>query len=292
MSLSPPWNDAQAPDWFRRAIEAPTRSHHADASGARIHYLSWNAHETHKPGLLLVHGFRAHARWWSWTAPYLTDHHRVFALDFAGMGDSEHRTKDDALTFALDIGAVIRHANIGPATVVAHSFGGGRTMRLCAEQPELVAHAIIVDSYVHFPERDAKRPFISAGPRRVYPTLEAAKERFRLLPPAGAAADYVIDYIAHHSLEAVEGGFRWKFADDLSPDILEVDGPSVLRRIEVPLTYLHGEHSQVGTSARAAEIVRLIRGARGPIAIPEAHHHVMLDQPLALIAALRSLLAP
>jgi hypothetical protein len=27
------------------------------------------------------------------------------------------------------------------------------------------------------------------------------------------------------------------------------------------------------------------------IEIPEAHHHIMIDQPLALVAALRSLLA-
>jgi hypothetical protein len=37
-------------------------------------------------------------------------------------------------------------------------------------------------------------------------------------------------------------------------------------------------------------IVRCIRGARGPIAIPEARHHVPLGQPVALIAALRAAL--
>jgi hypothetical protein len=37
-------------------------------------------------------------------------------------------------------------------------------------------------------------------------------------------------------------------------------------------------------------IVQSIPGARGPIAIPEARHHVPLGQPLALISALRAAL--
>jgi hypothetical protein len=40
----------------------------------------------------------------------------------------------------------------------------------------------------------------------------------------------------------------------------------------------------------AHEIVRHIPNARGPIAIPQSHHHVLLDQPLSLVSALRAAL--
>jgi hypothetical protein len=33
-----------------------------------------------------------------------------------------------------------------------------------------------------------------------------------------------------------------------------------------------------------------LRHPTGPIEIPECHHHVMLDQPLSLVSALRALL--
>ena len=59
------WRSESAPEWFQRAINQPTRSHYADAGGTRIHYLSWNEHETEKDGLLFLHGFRGHAHWWS-----------------------------------------------------------------------------------------------------------------------------------------------------------------------------------------------------------------------------------
>ena len=41
----------------------------------------------------------------------------------------------------------------------------------------------------------------------------------------------------------------------------------------------------------AERIVACLRHGRGPIVIPQAHHYLMLDQPLALVAALRALLA-
>jgi pimeloyl-ACP methyl ester carboxylesterase len=290
VTSSIPWSCAGAPPWFRAAVELPTTSHFVNTNGARIHYLGWNDSERDKPGLLFLHGFRGHARWWSFVAPYFCERFRVYALDFAGMGDSSGRDTYDPLTFALDIAAVIADADLGPATLVAHSFGGGRALRLCAEHPELIEHAVIVDSYVHFIDVDEWRPKFEVGPRKVRESLEAAKARYRLTPPENAAPDYVLDFIAHHSLAQHEGGFRWKFADNLASGVMEHDGAAVLRRIRVQTTYMHGELSRVAVAGRAQKIVEHIEGARGPIAIPEAHHHVMLDQPLALISALRGVL--
>ncbi|MGH8239725.1 MAG: alpha/beta fold hydrolase, partial [Steroidobacteraceae bacterium] len=53
------------PEWFARAIAAPAESRFAEVDGTPIHYLSWNAAAAAKPALLFAHGFRAHARWWS-----------------------------------------------------------------------------------------------------------------------------------------------------------------------------------------------------------------------------------
>ena len=284
------WQHESAPSWFRAAAERPTKSHYVEASGARLHYLSWNEEERAKPGLVFMHGFRGHARWWSFVAPYFCERYRVYALDFAGMGESGARAEYDPLTYALDIAAVIHDAGVAPATLVGHSFGGGRLLRLCAEHPELVQQAIVVDSFVYFANSGDTRPQIEVGPRKLYPTYEAAKARYRLTPPEHDAPDYVIDFIAHHSIEQHDGGYRWKFADNLARGVMELDGAAVLQKIGVPLTYMYGEHSRVAVAGRAQKIVEHIAGARGPIAIPEAHHHVMLDQPLALTAALKAAL--
>ena len=75
-----------APEWFEWAVSRPRASHFADADGTRIHYASWNAGDTGKPGLLFLHGFLGHSHWWDFIAPFFTDRFRVYALDFSGMG--------------------------------------------------------------------------------------------------------------------------------------------------------------------------------------------------------------
>jgi pimeloyl-ACP methyl ester carboxylesterase len=250
--------------------------------------LSWNHHEHDKPGLFFMHGFRGHARWWSFVAPYFLDRYRVYALDFSGMGESDGRAAFDPLVFALDIAAVVRDAGFERATMVGHSFGGNRLLRLCAEQPALIERAIVVDSYVRFLDEPGGVR-VTARPRKLYDSYEAAKARYRLTPPEHAAPDYLLDYIAHHSIEQAEGGWRWRFADNLELATFEPDGAALLARVRVPVTYLYGALSRIGSDL-PHKIVRHIAGARGPIAVPEAHHHVMLDQPLALVAMLRALL--
>jgi pimeloyl-ACP methyl ester carboxylesterase len=154
-----------------------------------------------------------------------------------------------------------------------------------------VKQAVIVDSFVHFSDFTPRIPRITTGPRKIYPTFAEAKARYRLTPPDESALDYVLDYIAHHSLEETAGGFRWKFADNLTDFILlEQDGGMLLPRIAVPLTYMHGEYSHLMMGGLPERIVKSIPGARGPIAIPEARHHVPLGQPLPLVSALRAAL--
>jgi pimeloyl-ACP methyl ester carboxylesterase len=282
------------PDWFTKAVARVPESRFADVDGTAIHYLMWNGHETRKPGLLFAHGFRAHARWWSFVAPFFLSRFRVAALDFAGMGDSGSRNGYDSDTFSRDILGVLEHSEFGRATIVAHSFGGRRAARVCAEFPHVVERAIIIDSGFPLPEFERKLPpQFEVRAKKIYSTYEAARARFRLVPEHNAAAPYILDYVAHHSLQEVDRGWTWKFDDRFMPRDLNEDPDSIaamLSRIQAPVTYMYGDLSVVAPRALAQAIVRHIPQGRGPVAIPQSHHHVMLDQPLALVAALKAVL--
>jgi pimeloyl-ACP methyl ester carboxylesterase len=279
-----------APEWFTRAIAAPTESRYADVDGTKIHYLSWNAADTHKPALLFAHGFRAHARWWSFIAPFFLSRFRVFSIDFAGMGDSGSRPEYLPVGFVHDIVGVLDHAGIDKATLIGHSFGGGRVARACAEFPERVTRAVIIDSHMRLSdEKRSTRPF-EIGPRRVYPTFEAARARFRLVPPEHRTAPFILDYVARHSLKEIEGGWTWKFDERLLPKHDDTKTTEILARIETPVTFIYGDASAIVSRKHAHDIVSHIPNAHGPIAIPQSHHHVLLDQPLSLVSALRAVL--
>jgi pimeloyl-ACP methyl ester carboxylesterase len=282
-----------APAWFTKALACQPESHFVDVDGTQIHYLAWNAADRHKPALVLAHGFRAHARWWSFVAPFFLSRFRVVAFDWAGMGDSGDRPLYTAELFSRDLLGVIEHARLGRITLAGHSFGGGRVLRFCADHGEHIERAVVIDTYIPLEGQERLGPPPVLIPtKRTYPTAELARQRFRLVPEHTCAAPYVLDYIASNSIKQVDGGWTWKFDANLVSPRLEpgTTYDSLLARIQAPLTFVYGDLSIVATEAEADAIVKALPHGRGPIAIPESHHHVMLDQPLSLVSALKGIL--
>ncbi len=284
------------PAWFSKAIEHPTQSHFVEVDGTAIHYLTWNAQETSKPGLMLAHGFRAHARWWSFIAPYLTDRFRVFALDFAGMGDSGSRARYSPELFTQDIIGVLDDAGLERVTLIGHSFGGSRVLSTCAAHPQRVERAIVIDSYIPLPEfpRRERLPDLPQQ-KKIYPTYEAARARFKLVPEHNCATPWVLDYVAQHSMKQVDGGWTWKFHEGYArmtddPAAEAAHNAAIIEKVSMPVSVIYGDQSTVMPKPLARAFTRRLPQGHGPIEIPESHHHVLLDQPLSLVSALRAVL--
>ncbi|MDP2005296.1 MAG: alpha/beta hydrolase [Rubrivivax sp.] len=285
-------NEGSAPEWFRWALQHPGRSHRVSAGGIELHYLGWGLEASGKPAVLLVHGHRAHAHWWDHVAPFLTNTHRVYAMDLSGMGDSDRRVMYPRDVGGQDIVDLVRALGLGPLTVIGHSNGGLRTFGACALAPELFQRVIAIDSYAVF--KGGKHPTEPQGLRgdRIYASLAEATGRYRLLPDQPLIEPWVRAHIARHSLREVPGGWTWKF-DPLMPSGLdqEADGDKLLVAVRCPVHYIYGAESAIVNEALAQRIVQSLPQGHGPIAIPGGHHHLMFDQPVALIATLRALLA-
>lgn len=280
-----------APAWFQTAVATQTVSKWADVDGSAIHYLAWNDADVHKPPLIFVHGYRAHARWWSAIAPYFMERFRVYALDFSGMGDSATRSHYGAAVHGRDLAGLIETVGLAPATVVAHSFGGSRTLRVCADYPGHIEHAIIVDTYFGFADTDPARPSRSIGFGNVFADYQSLRQRYRLMPDQPVAFPEMLDYVAYHSARQTAEGWRWKFDATLPTTTHEFDSNDLLTRTANRVDIVVGELSVVLSVERAHRVVKILRHGRGPVIMPQAHHHIMLDQPLALIGVLRALLA-
>ena len=283
---------AVRPVWLSWALAQARTSNFTDAAGARIHYAAWNPDDTHKPGLLFAHGFLGHSHWWDFIAPFFTGHHRVFALDFSGMGKSGHRAAYSAGCFVDDLAGVLRAIQVRgmPAsTVVGHSFGGARLLQACTLIPQAIGHAIVLDSFAQFPGDTLPPASYSATPAPT-PDREGTLARFRLLPPQ-ACAPGLLEHVARHSVRRVDAGWTWCFDPTLRQHRPDPIDPDSLRRVQVPVDYVHAEASAVVSAERARRIADALPHGRGPITMPRAGHHLMLDQPLALVGVLRALLA-
>ena len=291
------------PAWFSEALAHQPECSSHDVQGARIETLSWG--ERGRPGLLLLHGKMAHARWWSFIAPFFAATHRVVALSFSGMGGSDWRESYSAQTWADEAIDAAQAAGafdgVEPPTVVGHSFGGFVSL-LCAQQHgQRLKGVFALDMPLMSRElRQARaRPglrqaFADVRPTKLYPSLAAALARFRFAPEQSCENLYIADHIARTSLKqvpATDGSPAWTWRFD--PKVAPV-GPSraaqALAERRCPVAIGWGADSALVTPAVARYACELA-GADAPrIEIPAARHHVMVDQPLALVSALRVLL--
>jgi pimeloyl-ACP methyl ester carboxylesterase len=302
--------EPDAPQWFKDAVAAEPERSFVESMGTKIEVLTWG--EVGKPGLLLVHGNSAHADWWSFIAPFLSRDYRVASMSLAGMGASDWRETYAFQDFAADAEAVAQATGLYEGgrkpTYIGHSFGGSQVFYAASLYPERMHAAILVDTGFGGPppnSPEAKRMEqvrnIPTADRasRVYPTLEAALARFRFMPPQVAGNLFVADFIARRSLKRApleDGsgeGWTWRFdpnmwnkLDRSAMNALNVSRPE----IKTPLIHIYGENSVV-KSRRDGGQPSPLPVDMVEIAIPESAHHVMVDQPLALVAALRSVLA-
>lgn len=281
---------SDVPAWFTQAVTTPYDRSEVEVHGARITYRTWGA--TGAPVVVLVHGGAAHAGWWDHVAPFLATAHRVVALDLSGHGDSDRRPSYDLETYAAEVLAVAEaEAPSGDEKpcVIGHSMGGFVALTAARDHGARLAGVCAIDSPVRQMSPEA-RAWRESGQRppdnKVYPSREAVLARFRPLPNDGPVLPYVKDHVAAASVREVEGGWSWKF----DPAIFfgSAMEPEELAESVCPAALIRGERGLATTDITATVAERL--GGHVPVTvIPDAGHHIMLDQPVALVASLQAL---
>jgi pimeloyl-ACP methyl ester carboxylesterase len=280
----------EAPDWFTRALSDVGVSRVVSIGNNPIHYLGWSLDRQDLPWLIFVHGYRGHAHWWDFIAPYFAGQYRIAAIDLSGMGDSGYRANYSLETFAHDLAGLISHLSTSAVSVIAHSFGGTVAFAASALSPSLIHHTIAIDTYVSFADSDPLRkvrPMGSPAPRSDY-TL--ARSRYRLLPAQPDPPRYLLNHVAAYSLKRVLDGWAWKSDPNLPGSETPQDGMALLSKVFNLTDFVFGELSVLVDAPRAARIVTSLPNARDPVMICGAHHHVPLDRPRELIGVLQSLL--
>ena len=281
-------NDDGIPDWFWTAVETQAEHHTVEVDECDVLYRTWG--NPGKPPMLLIHGMNAHSRWWDFIAPQLADEYRIAAMDLTGMGDSDYRYAYDAETYAREVVGVCDDAGFGQhVVVVGHSFGGVMATKAVNLFPERFGALVLVDSGIRPPDEPVpvEGPMMGGGRAKVYPNREVAEERFRLYPPQPCANDYILTYIAKQSLMRVDGGWAWKFDEELP---LTLKGgerhPEDYSALSIPVGMIYGENSESCGKSTVEYTAGLIPGDVPVVEIADAQHHVFLDQPLAFVEAL------
>lgn len=280
------------PDWFLRALAATGDRGSVVVDGAEIGFVAWGP--LGAPGVVLVHGGGANTAWWDHLAPDLAHRRRVVAVDLSGHGRSDHRDGYSLEDWTEEVVAAAQAGGIsGSAVLVGHSMGGFVTIAAAARHPERVAGVIVCDSPVTDLDPELGPAAHFGTTVRVYPTVEDAVGRYRTVPPQARYLPFVLEHVARSSLREVEGGWTWQFDrrvfGQFAGQVRSIALP-YLARIRCPFTLLRSQHGLV--TPDIGESMRAVLGGRAAVVeVPEAGHHAMLDEPLVLLAAIRTVLA-
>jgi pimeloyl-ACP methyl ester carboxylesterase len=243
--------------------------------------------------MVLLHGGLAHAHWWDFLAPLMTDRYRVLALDLRGHGDSDWDEDADygIETHASDVSSFIREMQLKGVTLVGHSFGGQVAVKVAAGSERPLAALVVIDSTTRIGERAARfMESLRKLPQPVYRSFDEAVRRFRLLPIDHQTSPEVLGHMARHAVRRQEDG-TWTFKFDrramvnTQPSDLTRD----LRTLRCPLLVVRGAESRLIPASVLDNFAAAAPHAECS-AIPGAHHHVMLDQPRALATVMREFL--
>jgi pimeloyl-ACP methyl ester carboxylesterase len=221
------------------------------------------------------------------------DRFHVASLDQRGHGQSDwppagrYATED----FAADLAAVMDALAWRDMVVVGHSMGGHNAMAFSAWHPERVRGLVIVDSRPSIPDdrlvlmhRRGRRPL------RHHATVGEAVKAFRLLPRETVADPELLEHLAREGVVERDGGWVYRFDPNANAARQPVDAWTLLDRIAAPTLIARAALSPVLPAAQAARLRVSIRRAE-LVEIPEAYHHLTLDQPVAFVEVLERFLA-
>lgn len=289
------------PPWFTSPPGGEGLDDVVEVAGVPIHHRVWG--RPSMPGLVLVHGGAGHLHWWSPVAGLLAHRHRVVALDLSGHGDSGWRERYDLRNWAGEVMAVVDRHFTAPPTLAGHSMGGAVVAAAAVAHGDRLRGAIVLDAPVWRDTTEVHREFAerSFSRLRVYPTRQAAVDRFRLVPEQPNANLWYLDHIAQNSVRSTEGGWTWKF----DPRVFSARDRASLRADEFggdlvdaacPVSIVIGERSYLADDPFPLAVARgdAVTGTAAGLSlhiVADAAHHLMLDQPEAVADIIAELAA-
>lgn len=271
---------------------APYADRFVKAGALRLHYLDYGT--TGRRPMLCVHGGAAHAHWFDFVAAGFTADHHVMALDQRGHGDSE---SVDPPTYAYedyadDLDKVARQLDLRDFVLVGHSMGGTVSLLYAATHPGRVGRLVVVDSTLQMTaERVAALRSVGSREGSSYATREEFLAGYRLRPVGTSAAPAIIRHLAENGgRQFPDGSWRHKFDRKVYATRETTDGLPNWSRIKIPALLVKAARSQRISPQVYAEVK-----SRCPqvemVEVPDADHHVTLDNPEGFVRAVKPFLA-
>jgi pimeloyl-ACP methyl ester carboxylesterase len=264
-------------------------SRFATVAGGRLHFLEWEGGDG--TPLLILPGLAHSAHNWSHIADNLADQRRVIVLEERGQGESEWAREYTYDLLCRDLGEFADGLGLAFFALLGASLGGRVAYRFAAQNEGRLERLVIVDITPAQP-----RPAGELPPAEHTESFADPQEALESMRALGVRVDELFfkDRFRYNYRRREDGRYVAAYDPQLSRQTLaemrtgRADDRLLLGRIEVPTLILHGADSSVPLE-ELRQAAEAIPGATLD-EIPDAGHSIQLDNPTALVAALRSFL--
>lgn len=265
------------------------------------------------PAVILVPGLESGPWSWADVIRHLQATHRVYAVTLAGFDGVPAPKPDPAAGNLLDradqsLHELITTRHLDKPVLVGHSIGGTLALRFAGEHPELLGGAVAVDGLPVFPgmqDADAGQRKAAAGrmkqqlagmsPAQFKAYAGGYMQRVGVIDPDLAAA--AVPHLVKSDPEAVAAYAAADMEADYRPGLAKAKVPI----LEI-MPYYDQDRQDAQNSPQAAMFpdeagkLAFYRGllSNAPdarvVAVKDARHFVMLDQPRAFTKVLDTFL--
>ena len=265
------------------------RDGYAQLAEVKLHYLDW-AQAGGTP-LVILPGLAGSAHNWSHIAENLAGDRRIIVLEGRGQGESEWAAEYSLDILCREVGAFAEALGLAFFSLLGASLGGRVAYRFAALNLGRLERLIVVDIPPAQPHPDAELP-----PAEHLDSYADPQEALDALRRLGSGVDELFfkDRFGLNYRRRDDGRYVHAHDPQLARQTvaelrgMATDDHDLLRRLEIPTLLLHGARSPIPLAAMK-QVTDAIEGAR-LVDIPDAGHAVHLDNPTALLAAVRAFL--
>ncbi|HZQ38251.1 MAG TPA: alpha/beta hydrolase [Dehalococcoidia bacterium] len=265
------------------------------ANGIRLHYVDWGGDG---PPALLLHPTSFHAHVWTPYVRRLQPRFHCYGLDSRGHGDSDKPGSYGWPDFQADLTAFMHALGLRGVLGIGHSAGGTMISLAAAEEPDLVAAAVLLDPILFLEE--VPRPATSsdsglgAGARKRrmnWPSREAILQSYRSRPPFDAwDREFLEDYVNFGVRDEPDGTVTLKCKGEDEAEMYRwgprrLPSEQVLPRMHCPVLLVTGAQSDSLPPAKAQRAAELL--ANGELlTLPDSGHFVPFERPAVVMQAI------